>query len=65
MSELIVFIYENETGAKTLEGKLVEAQANQDLSVSDAALILRQLDGRPVLSHAANLVGRGSMGGIF
>jgi len=65
MSELIVFIYENETGAKTLEAQLVEAQENQDLSVSDAALILRQEDGRPVLSHAADLVGRGSMGGIF
>lgn len=65
MSELIVFIYENETGAKTLEGKLVEAQANRDLSVSDAALVLRKEDGRPVLSHAVDLVGRGSMGGIF
>jgi uncharacterized membrane protein len=65
MSELIVFIYENETGAKTLEAQLVEAQANQILTVSDAALILRQEDGRPVLSHAKDLVGRGSMGGIF
>lgn len=65
MSELIVFIYENETGAKTLEAQLVEAQANQILTVSDAALILRRGDGRPVLSHANDLVGRGSMGGIF
>jgi uncharacterized membrane protein len=65
MSELIVFIYENETGAKTLETQLVEAQANQKLTVSDAALILRQEDGRPVLSQAIDLVGRGSMGGIF
>jgi uncharacterized membrane protein len=65
MSELIVFIYENETGAKTLEAQLVAAQANRDLSVSDAALVLRKEDGRPVLSHAVDLVGRGSMGGIF
>lgn len=65
MSELIVFIYENETGAKTLEALLVEAQANQILTVSDAALILQQVDGRPILSHAKDLVGRGSMGGIF
>lgn len=65
MSELIVFVYENETGAKTLEAHLVAAQANQDLSVSDAALVLRHEDGRPVLSHAVDLVGRGSMGGIF
>ncbi len=65
MSELIAFIYENETGAKALEAQLVEAQANQELSVNDAALVSRQADGRPVLSHAANLVGRGTMGGIF
>lgn len=65
MSELIVFIYENETGAKSLEEKLLEAQSNGDLSVSDAALIVRQEDGRAVLSHAAKLAGRGSMGGIF
>ncbi|MBE9474379.1 MAG: hypothetical protein IMY85_05770 [Chloroflexi bacterium] len=62
MSELIVIIYENKTGAKTLEAQLVEAQENQNLSVSDTALILRQDDGRPVLSHAVDLVGRGSMG---
>lgn len=65
MSELIAFIYENETGAKSLEEKLLEAQSNGDLSVSDAALVVRQDDGRAVLSHAANLVGRGTMGGIF
>ena len=65
MSELIAFIYENETGAKSLEVDLLEAQTSGDLSVNDAALVVRQEDGRPVLSHAVNLVGRGTMGGIF
>jgi uncharacterized membrane protein len=65
MSELIAFVYENETGAKSLEADLLEAQTNGNLSVSDAALIVRQGDGRPALSHAAKLVGRGTMGGIF
>jgi uncharacterized membrane protein len=65
MSQLITFIYANESGAKLLEEQLVEAQANQNLTVSDAALILRKEDGRPVLSHAVNLVGRGTMGGMF
>ena len=52
MSQLLVFIYKNETGAKALEAQLTESQANQDLSISDAALILRREDGRPVLNHA-------------
>ena len=65
MSELIVFAFENETGAKELETRLVAAQADQQLRVNDAALVVRLEDGRPVLNHAANLVGRGSLGGIF
>jgi uncharacterized membrane protein len=65
MSQLLVFIYQNETGAKELEAQLIEAQADQNYRINDAALIRRREDGRPVLSHAADLVGRGSMGGIF
>jgi len=65
MSELIAFIYESETGAKALETELIAAQKMQDVQVSDAALVKRQEDGRPVFSHPADLVGRGSMGGIF
>ena len=65
MSELIAFIYESETGAKALETELIAAQKMQDFQVSDAALVVRLEDDRPVFSHAADLVGRGSMGGIF
>jgi uncharacterized membrane protein len=65
MSELVAFIYDNESGAKSLEGDLIDAQSDQSLSVGDAALILRQQDGRPMLSHAVNLVGRGTLGGMF
>ena len=62
MSELMAFIYESETGAKDLEADLVKTE---NVKVSDAALVVRQADGRPVFSHAVDLVGRGSMGGIF
>jgi uncharacterized membrane protein len=65
MSELIAFIYDNEGGAKSLEDELLAAQNDQKLSVGDVALVLRRDDGRPMFSHADNLVGRGSMGGIF
>ena len=65
MSELIVFVFKNETGAKELETGLVAAQADQELRVNDAALVVRLEDGRPVLNHAVDLVGRGSLGGIF
>lgn len=65
MSELIAIIYMSETGAKALETELIAAQKMQGFQVSDAALVVRLEDGRPVFSHAADLVGRGSMGGIF
>lgn len=65
MSELIAFVYDNGGGAKSLEAELLDAQSEQKINVGDAALILRQQDGRAVLSHATSLVGRGSMGGMF
>lgn len=65
MSELMAFAFDNEGGAKELEGGLVSAQANQELRVSDAASIVRREDGKPVLNHAIKLVGRGRLGGIF
>ena len=65
MSELIAFTFESENGAKALEADLIAAQESQGLRVGDAALVVRMADGRPEFSHAVNLVGRGSMGGIF
>jgi uncharacterized membrane protein len=65
MSEVIAFVFESEDGAKALEAELIFAQQSQDIEVGDAALVVRQADGRPGFSHAVDLVGRGSMGGIF
>ena len=65
MSELIAFAFESEDGAKALEADLIAAQESRDLRVGDAALVVRMADGRPEFSHAVNLVGHGSMGGIF
>ena len=65
MSGLIAFTFESEEGARALESDLIAAQESHELMVGDAALIVRMADGRPEFSHAVNLVGRGSMGGIF
>jgi uncharacterized membrane protein len=65
MSELIVFAFENETGAHELEKDLITTQVDQKIEVGDAALVVRAADGRPLLNHATKLVGQGSLGGIF
>lgn len=62
MSELIVFSFENETGAHELESELVAARDAQQIEVGDAAMVVRAADGRAALNHAAKLVGRGSLG---
>lgn len=65
MSELIEFVFENETGAKELEVARGNAQSTEELKLDDAALVVRQKDGRPLLDHAMRYVGRGILGGIF
>jgi uncharacterized membrane protein len=65
MSELMAFTFDTEEGAKEFETDLISAQKAGDIKVGDAALVVRQADGRPVFSHTVDLVGRGSMGGIF
>jgi uncharacterized membrane protein len=65
MSELRAFTFESEEGARALESDLIAAQEARELKVGDAALVVRMADGRPEFSYAVNLVGRGSMGGIF
>lgn len=65
MSELIVFAFEDETGAHDFERELVAAKDDQGVEVKDAAMVVRSADGRAALNHATKLVGRGSLGGIF
>lgn len=65
MSELVVFAFENETGAHEFECELIAAKDDQEIEVSDAAMVVRAADGSARLNHAKNLVGWGSLGGIF
>ena len=65
MSELIALIFEGEENSRRLESDLIAAQESQKIKIADAALVVRRTDGRPMFSHAVDLVGRGSMGGIF
>lgn len=64
MSELMVFTFESEEGAGAFENDLISAQNAGDIKLGDAALFVRQLNSGPVFSHAVDLVGRASIGGI-
>jgi uncharacterized membrane protein len=65
MSELLVFTYENETGAKQLEATLIDWQARPGARIEDAAAVIRRSDGRMHAEHASKLVGDGLLGGMF
>ncbi len=65
MLKLVVLIFENEIGAQGMLGYLQTLQRQQLISVSDAAFIIRQKDGKVKVKQANKLVGSGVLGGAF
>jgi uncharacterized membrane protein len=65
MSELIVLAFDTETGASELRDKLVSLQKEHILTLEDAAVVVRKLDGKVKVKQAVSLVGAGALGGAF
>lgn len=65
MLKLVVSIFANETGAQRMIGYLQVLQRQQVINVSDAAIVIRQNDGRVKVKQANKLVGSGALGGAF
>jgi uncharacterized membrane protein len=65
MSELMVLGFENEAGADAFGLKLAQMQKDMIVQLQDAAMVVRDADGKPHVKHGNNLVGVGAMGGAF
>ncbi|MEA3438835.1 MAG: DUF1269 domain-containing protein [Chloroflexota bacterium] len=65
MSELIVFAFKTETGAKEMGGEIKNLQKQQLITLEDAAIVVRKQDGKVKVKQANNLVGAGALGGAF
>ncbi len=65
MSELVVFTFDTETGAKEMEDSILQMQKNQLIELEDAAYVVRRQDGKVKVKQANNLVGAGTWGGAF
>jgi len=65
MSTLLVFAFDNETGAKGMIADVQAIQKQQLITISDAATVVRKPDGKVKVKQANNLVGAGAMGGAF
>jgi uncharacterized membrane protein len=65
MSEMIVLGFENEAAADEFGVKLAEMQKDMIVQLQDAAMVVRDEDGKPHVKHGHGLVGAGALGGAF
>jgi uncharacterized membrane protein len=65
MSDLVVFTFKTETGAKEMEDAIIQMQKMQLIQLEDAAYVVRRQDGKVKVKQANSLVGAGALGGAF
>lgn len=65
MSDLVVLALDTEIGAEEMRDELVRLQKEHLITLSDAAVVIRQQDGHVKVKQAVSLVGVGAMGGAF
>ena len=65
MSEMIVLGFDNEAAADEFGVKLAEMQKDMIVQLQDAAMVVRDEDGKPHVKHGHGLVGAGALGGAF
>jgi uncharacterized membrane protein len=65
MSDLFVFAFDTETGAGEMRDALARLQKEHLITLEDAAVVVRNQDGKAKVKQAVNLVGAGAWGGAF
>jgi uncharacterized membrane protein len=65
VSELMVLGFEDEAAADEFGTTLAEMQKDMVVQLQDAALVVRDPDGKPHVKHDTHLVGYGALGGAF
>jgi len=65
MSDLIVLSFDNEASAFQMRDKLLDMQKQQIITLADAAIVIRDKNGKPKVKQLHSLVGAGALGGAF
>jgi uncharacterized membrane protein len=65
MSELIVLAFDNQEGALRARDRLLDIRKRRMLQLADAAVVVRQVNGKVKVKQLTNLVGSGTFGGAF
>jgi uncharacterized membrane protein len=65
MSQLFVLAFETETGASEMLDTIGRLQKQELITLEDAAVVVRPMEGKPKVKQAQSLVGAGALGGAF
>ena len=65
MSNLIVLAFKDKNGAFEMRDELMKLQKEHLIALDDAAVVVREDDGKPKVRQATSLVGAGALGGAF
>lgn len=65
MSDLVVLAFDNEAGAGQMRGDLLKLQKEHLIGLEDAAVVVRNKEGKVKVNQEADLVGAGALGGAF
>ncbi|MDX1417459.1 MAG: DUF1269 domain-containing protein [Candidatus Promineifilaceae bacterium] len=65
MSQIMVLIRDHEAGVYEMIDQVQALQRRQRITISDAAIVIRQADGKVKVRQANQLVGAGTLGGAF
>jgi len=62
---MIVLGFDNEADAESFGVKLAQLQKDLIINLKDAAMVVRDPDGKPHVKQGGSLVGAGALGGAF
>jgi len=65
MSNLVVLAFDTETGAGQMRDDLLKLQTEHLIGLEDAAVVVRNKEGKITVNQEANIVGAGALGGAF
>ena len=65
MSNLVVLAFDTETGAEEMRDDLMQMQKEHIIGLEDAAVAIRQTDGKTKIKQVQSLAGAGALGGAF
>jgi len=65
MSELVVLAFETQEGAFQARDRVLAIRKGRMLQLADAAVVVRQEDGKVKVKQLTDLVGSGAFGGAF